>query len=81
MYSLVVVAWECEQFVERLVDSMNAHLDGSQELVLVDNNSSDNPNLAGQRWKGPYRFVGLDETSGLGRARMPASGARVARPS
>ncbi len=66
MYSIVVVAWECAPFVETLVASMNEHLDGSQELVLVDNASSDEPDAAGSRWKGPYAFVPLAENVGFG---------------
>lgn len=47
---------------------MNAHLDGSQELVVVDNASSDAPEAAASEWKGPSRFIGLDENVGFGAA-------------
>ena len=66
MYSFVVVAWECAPFIERLVATMNEHLDGSQELVLVDNNSSDDPASAGRAWKGRYTVVPLEENLGFG---------------
>ena len=47
---------------------MNAHLDGSQELVVVDNASSDSPESVLAEWKGPQRFIGLDENVGFGAA-------------
>ncbi len=47
---------------------MNAHLDGSQELVVVDNASGDLPEEALAEWKGPSRFIGLDENVGFGSA-------------
>ncbi len=53
---------------------MNDHLDGSQELVVVDNASSDDPEAAMGEWKGPSRFVALDSNRGFG----PASNVGVA---
>lgn len=47
---------------------MNAHLDGSQELIVVDNASSDSPEEALEAWRGPCRFVALDENVGFGAA-------------
>jgi N-acetylglucosaminyl-diphospho-decaprenol L-rhamnosyltransferase len=47
---------------------MNAHLDGSQELVVVDNASSDSPDEAAAAWKGPGRFIALEENVGFGAA-------------
>lgn len=47
---------------------MNAQLDGSQELVVVDNASSDSPDDAAAQWKGPGRFVQLGENLGFGAA-------------
>jgi GT2 family glycosyltransferase len=47
---------------------MNRHLDGSQELVVVDNASTDSPGEAAAEWKGPRRFIGLDENLGFGAA-------------
>jgi N-acetylglucosaminyl-diphospho-decaprenol L-rhamnosyltransferase len=73
-YSVVVVTWECAGHLRGLVASMNAHLDGSQELVVVDNASSDDPEAALRGWKGPSRFVGLDSNRGFG----PASNVGVA---
>lgn len=47
---------------------MNRHLDGEQELVVVDNASSDaaESERAVASWKGAHRFVGLDSNLGFG---------------
>jgi GT2 family glycosyltransferase len=47
---------------------MNRHLDGSQQLVVVDNASSDSPAEAAAGWKGEHRFIALDENVGFGAA-------------
>ena len=47
---------------------MNRHLDGSQELIVVDNASSDSPAEAAAGWKGEHRFIGLDRNRGFGAA-------------
>jgi N-acetylglucosaminyl-diphospho-decaprenol L-rhamnosyltransferase len=47
---------------------MNRFLDGDQELVVVDNASSDSPGEAAAEWKGEHRFIGLDENVGFGAA-------------
>jgi N-acetylglucosaminyl-diphospho-decaprenol L-rhamnosyltransferase len=73
-YSVVVVSWECSGHLRGLVASMNEHLDGSQELVVVDNASSDDPEEAVREWKGPSRFLGLGSNRGFG----PASNVGVA---
>ena len=65
-YSIVVVTWECADYLAALVASMNRWLDGSQELVVVDNASSDDPATALGAWRGPQVFVALDENSGFG---------------
>jgi N-acetylglucosaminyl-diphospho-decaprenol L-rhamnosyltransferase len=67
-YSILVVSYECAGFLEGLVSSMNEHLDGSQELVVVDSASSDDPESAVRRWKGETVFVGLDRNVGFGAA-------------
>ena len=59
-YSVVVVTWRCAGHLATLVASMNEHLDGSQELLVVDNASSDDPESAMRGWKGPSRFIRLD---------------------
>ena len=79
-YSIVVVTWQCAGFLAELVASMNEHLDGSQELVVVDNDSDDDPRAAAARWKGPGEFIATGENLGFGigsnlgteRARGPA---------
>jgi GT2 family glycosyltransferase len=45
---------------------MNRHLDASQELIVVDNASSDDPEAAAGSWKGPVRFHQLGENAGFG---------------
>jgi N-acetylglucosaminyl-diphospho-decaprenol L-rhamnosyltransferase len=45
---------------------MNRHLDGEQELIVVDNASTDAPEAAAAGWKGVHRFVGLDQNLGFG---------------
>jgi GT2 family glycosyltransferase len=67
-FSIVVVTWECAALLKRLVASMNAHLSGSEELVIVDNASTDAPERAAREWKGDIVFVRLDENRGFGAA-------------
>jgi len=67
-YSIVVVTWECADYLAALVASMNRRLDGSQELVVVDNASSDDPAAALEAWRGSRVFVQLDENLGFGAA-------------
>ena len=45
---------------------MNRHLDGEQQLIVVDNASTDSPAEAAAEWKGEHRFIGLDENLGFG---------------
>ena len=47
---------------------MNRFLDGSQQLVVVDNASTDSPEVAAAGWNGPHRFIGLPENTGFGAA-------------
>ena len=51
-----------------LVDSMNAHLGPDAELVVVDNDSSDEPERVARGWKGPGAFLQLDSNHGFGAA-------------
>lgn len=67
-YSIVVVTWECAGHLRTLVTSMNAHLDGSQQLVVVDNLSSDDPATEAALWKGPGQFIQTRENLGFGAA-------------
>ena len=66
MYAIVVVTWNCAGHLGRLVASMNEHLTGGQELIVVDNASSDDPESAAGEWKGEGRFIGLDSNRGFG---------------
>jgi GT2 family glycosyltransferase len=65
-YSIVVVTWNCAGHLGRLVASMNERLDGTQELLVVDNASEDDPEAVVGAWKGPARFIGLDQNRGFG---------------
>jgi GT2 family glycosyltransferase len=47
---------------------MNRELGGDQELIVVDNASSDSPAEAAAEWKGEHRFIGLAENVGFGAA-------------
>jgi GT2 family glycosyltransferase len=47
---------------------MNEHLDGGQELLVVDNASTDSPAEVTASWKGPHRFLGLGQNLGFGAA-------------
>jgi N-acetylglucosaminyl-diphospho-decaprenol L-rhamnosyltransferase len=76
-YSIVVVTWNCAEHVRALIASMNRHLTGDQELVVVDNASDDDPASALEEWKGPRRFIALEENLGFG----PATNRGVAEAS
>jgi N-acetylglucosaminyl-diphospho-decaprenol L-rhamnosyltransferase len=67
-HSVVVVTWECADHLRALVASMNAHLGADRELVVVDNDSSDDPQRAAAEWKGPGRFIAMDRNVGFGGA-------------
>jgi len=47
---------------------MNLHLDGRQQLVVVDNASSDAVEEAANAWRGATTFIRLDENLGFGAA-------------
>jgi N-acetylglucosaminyl-diphospho-decaprenol L-rhamnosyltransferase len=68
MTSIVVVTWNCSHHLEALVRSMNRHLDGRQELVVVDNASADDPEQASRRWRGRGVFERLPANVGFGAA-------------
>jgi N-acetylglucosaminyl-diphospho-decaprenol L-rhamnosyltransferase len=66
--SVVVVTWECADHLARLVESMNRHLDPSVELIVVDNDSGDDPGGAAAKWQGTARFERLKSNRGFGAA-------------
>lgn len=47
---------------------MNRHLDGGQELIVVDNDSADDPEAAARRWRGPGWYLEMDDNHGFGAA-------------
>lgn len=67
-YSIVVVSWECAEHLRALLATMNGHLDGSQELIVVDNASTDEPEDAAAAWKGPGRFIQMGRNAGFAAA-------------
>ncbi len=67
-FSIVVVTYECASALATLIDSMNAHLEPSVELVVVDNASTDDPLEVAQRWKGAGFYLQLDSNHGYGAA-------------
>ena len=67
-YSIVVVTWQCALFLEVLVASMNRQLDGSQQLVVIDNASTDDAEAAARAWKGETVFLRLEANRGFGAA-------------
>jgi GT2 family glycosyltransferase len=68
IYSIVVVTWQCARFLEALVESMNRHLDGGQQFVVIDNASTDAVEAAARMWRGETEFVRLEENRGFGAA-------------
>lgn len=66
--SVVVVTWECADYLARLVESMNRHLPTAAELIVVDNDSDDNPGAAAAGWQGRSRFERLGSNRGFGAA-------------
>lgn len=65
-YSVVVVTFNCAGHLRMLVESMNRHLDGGQELIVVDNASADEPEPQARAWKGQCHFIALDRNLGFG---------------
>jgi N-acetylglucosaminyl-diphospho-decaprenol L-rhamnosyltransferase len=67
-FSIVVVTWQSAEDLTRLVDSINRHLDGTQELIVVDNASTDGPLAAARGWRGMGSFLQLESNQGFGAA-------------
>lgn len=47
---------------------MNRHLEGDEELIVVDNASSDDPRAAAATWRGPGWFLRMEANLGFGAA-------------
>lgn len=67
-YSVVVVTWQSAGHLSILIGSMNRHLRGDPELVVVDNASSDDVAREAARWRGETRVIELDDNVGFGQA-------------
>jgi N-acetylglucosaminyl-diphospho-decaprenol L-rhamnosyltransferase len=66
--SIVVVTWECAALTRHLVRSMNQHLSGDEQLIVVDNASSDDLEDAAREWKGELELILLPMNVGFGAA-------------
>jgi N-acetylglucosaminyl-diphospho-decaprenol L-rhamnosyltransferase len=66
LISVVVVTWNSRPELARLIASMNAHLSGEEQLIVVDNDSSESPIEIAREWKGPGLFLRLAENVGFG---------------
>jgi GT2 family glycosyltransferase len=66
--ALVVVTWECADHLATLARSMNGKLDSKVELIVIDNDSRDNPEEAARAWRGRTHFLQLDSNRGFGAA-------------
>jgi len=67
-FSVIVVTWQCADYLAQLVDSMNRHLTVDPELIVVDNASTDDPESAARRWRGDMVFIRNDQNFGFGAA-------------
>lgn len=79
-WSIVVVTWRSRAHLERLVVSMNRHLGGGAagsggpaagpgpELVVVENDSGDDPEPAARAWRGPVQVIREPSNLGFGAA-------------
>ena len=67
-FSIVVVTWRSAGQLERLVASMNRHLEAEPELVVVENDSGEDPEPAARAWRGALRLVREPRNVGFGAA-------------
>src|SRR4051794_14464045 len=67
-YSMVVVTWQSAATLEKLIATMNRHLETSPELIVVDNGSDDDPERAAGEYRGETRFIPMEENLGYGAA-------------
>lgn len=67
-FSIVVVTWRSAGQLERLVASMNGHLEAEPELVVVENDSGEDPEPAARAWRGELSMVRQPRNVGFGAA-------------
>jgi N-acetylglucosaminyl-diphospho-decaprenol L-rhamnosyltransferase len=67
-YSMVVVTWQSAATLEKLIATMNRHLESRPELIVVDNGSDDDPERTAGEYRGETRFISLEENLGYGAA-------------
>jgi GT2 family glycosyltransferase len=63
---VVVVTWRSAATLATLVKSMNGHLAGLPELVVVENGSGDDPEPVARRYRGALRFIRRRRDEGFG---------------
>jgi N-acetylglucosaminyl-diphospho-decaprenol L-rhamnosyltransferase len=66
--SVVVVTWRSARDLERLIASMQVHLDRDVQLVVADNASGDGVAAVVAAWSGPHRLIELEDNAGFGAA-------------
>ncbi|CAN5638911.1 glycosyltransferase family 2 protein [soil metagenome] len=67
-FSIIVVNWESEAPLANLIGSMNRHLSGDEELVVVDNASKAGAEAETRGWKGAGLYLAADRNHGFGAA-------------
>jgi GT2 family glycosyltransferase len=67
-FSIVVVTWNSAPVLERLVATIEHHLDPVPELIVVDNASDDDPEAVVHAYTSSARFVALESNLGYGAA-------------
>ena len=66
--SVVVVTWRSARDLERLIASMQVHLDRDIQLVVADNASGDGVAAVVACVAGPHRLIELEANAGFGAA-------------
>jgi GT2 family glycosyltransferase len=66
--SVVVVTWRSARDLERLIASMQVHLERDVQLVVVENGSGDDVAAVVPAWPGPHRLIELEGNAGFGAA-------------
>jgi GT2 family glycosyltransferase len=67
-YSIVVVTWNSQDHLRRLLASLAKDPHPATELIVVDNDSADDPELVAKEAPGPVQVIRLAENRGYGAA-------------
>ncbi len=68
MFSLVVVTWNSAPEIRALLASLDDHLHGRCEVIIVDNGSTDTTVATVESWAGNASLIALEENMGFGHA-------------